>query len=59
MAGYVERMGGGKCAQRADAQKVDVNRPRGRTTMRWEDCTKRGLEGMRDECRKKENDSRI
>ena len=35
-AGHVERMGDEKVAQRADAQKMEGERTRGRPKLRWE-----------------------
>ena len=50
-AGHVGRMGDEKLATRADAQKVEGKRRRGRPRMRWEDCVKRDLERVGGEWR--------
>ena len=42
-AGHVERMGDEKLAKRADAQKVECKRMRGRPRMRREVCVKTDL----------------
>ena len=44
LARHGERMGDGKLTKRADAEKVEGKRRRGRPRMRWEDSTKRDLE---------------
>ena len=46
MAGHMETTGDEKLGNRADAQKVEGIRMRGRPIMRWEDCVKGDLERL-------------
>ena len=50
-AGHVERMEGEWLMKGADALRVDGRRRRGRPRLRWEDCVKRDLAGVRREWR--------
>ena len=45
-AGPVNRMGGERLTERADALRVEGRRRRGRPTLRWVDCVKRDLAGV-------------
>ena len=51
-ASHAERMGDEKLAKRADAQKVESKRMRGRLKLRWGDCMKRYIERVGEEWRK-------
>ena len=48
-AGPVNRMGGERLTERADALRVEGRRRRGRPTLRWVDCVKRDLAGVDNE----------
>ena len=43
----MERIEGERLTKRADAVRVDGRRRRGKSRLRWEDCMKRYLAGVR------------